>query len=69
MTATMVLQQHMTPSSADPQQKQMMTMMPLMMLFIFYTMPSGLTLYWTTSNVLMILQLLLRRLKEKKAKA
>jgi YidC/Oxa1 family membrane protein insertase len=69
MTGTMVLQQHMTPSSADPQQKQMMTLMPLMMLFIFYSMPSGLTLYWTTSNVLMILQLLLRRLKEKKAKA
>jgi YidC/Oxa1 family membrane protein insertase len=69
MTGTMVLQQHMTPSSADPQQKQMMTMMPLMMLFIFYSMPSGLTLYWTTSNALMILQLLLRRMKEKKAKA
>ncbi|MFC1467206.1 membrane protein insertase YidC [Verrucomicrobiota bacterium] len=69
MTATMVLQQHMTPSSADPQQKQMMTIMPLMMLFIFYTMPSGLTLYWTTSNVVMIVQLLFRRLKEKKAKA
>lgn len=67
MTGTMVLQQHMTPTSGDSQQKQMMMMMPLMMLFIFYTMPSGLTLYWTTSNVVMIIQLLFRKLKEKKA--
>ena len=61
MTATMVLQQKLTPSSADAQQKQMMMFMPLMMLFIFYNMPSGLTLYWTTSNAMMIIQTLSRK--------
>ena len=33
-------------------------LMPLMMLFIFYHMPSALVLYWTANQVLMIVQLL-----------
>jgi YidC/Oxa1 family membrane protein insertase len=44
MTATMVLQQRLTPSAGDPQQQKMMAFMPIMMLFIFYNMPSGLVL-------------------------
>lgn len=44
-----------TNAAADPQQeamqKNMMYMMPIMMLFIFYGMPSGLVLYWTISNI------------------
>jgi membrane protein insertase Oxa1/YidC/SpoIIIJ len=38
----------------DPQAQQMQTFMkilPLMLLFFSYTFPSGLTLYWLTTNV------------------
>ncbi len=64
MTATMVLQQRLTPSAGDPQQQKMMAFMPLMMLFIFYNMPSGLVLYWSVSQALSILQLFLQRRKD-----
>jgi YidC/Oxa1 family membrane protein insertase len=57
MTALMVLQQHMTPMSMDPAQKKMMMLMPFIMLFFFYDLPSGLTLYWTVSNIFSIIQL------------
>jgi YidC/Oxa1 family membrane protein insertase len=64
MSATMVWQQKMTPSGGDPQQQKMMAiMMPIMMLFFFYTMPSGLVLYWTTSNLIMIVQMLIKKPK------
>ena len=64
MAATMVWQQKMTPSAGDPQQQKMMAiMMPIMMLFFFYTMPSGLVLYWTTSNLIMIIQMLIKKQK------
>lgn len=64
MSATMVWQQKMTPSAGDPQQQKMMAvMMPVMMLFFFYTMPSGLVLYWTTSNLIMIIQMLIKKQK------
>jgi len=74
MSASMVWQQKLTPQAATTpeqiqQQKMMMFMMPIMMLFFFYKMPSGLVLYWTTSNLLMIAQTSLRNLKKKKAKA
>jgi len=35
----------------DPNQKAMIYMMPVMMTFIFFTMPSGLVLYWLISNL------------------
>ena len=60
MSVSMVFQQKMTSAATaiTPEQKQqqqmMMIMMPLMMLFFFYDMPSGLVLYWTISNLLMI---------------
>lgn len=64
MSATMILQQKMTPSVGDPQQQKMMAvMMPIMMLFFFYTMPSGLVLYWTTSNLIMIIQMMIKKKK------
>lgn len=40
--------------ATDPQAQQMQTFMkilPLMLLFFSYTFPSGLTLYWLTTNV------------------
>lgn len=64
MTATMVLQQRLTPSAGDPQQQKMMAFMPIMMLFLFYSMPSGLVLYWTVSQALSILQLYLQRQRD-----
>jgi YidC/Oxa1 family membrane protein insertase len=56
MAATMILQQKLTPSNMDEQQKKIMTMMPVVFLFITYSMPSGLLLYWTTSNLISIYQ-------------
>ena len=57
MTALMILQQRMTPSSADSTQQKMMMIMPIVMLFMFYNLPSGLTLYWTVSQIFSILQM------------
>ena len=55
---TMGLQTHLSPSTGDPAQKRMMTwMMPIMMLFFFYSMPSALCLYWTVSQALSIVQM------------
>ncbi len=56
MVVTQFIQQKMTPTSADPQQAKIMQWMPVMFLFFFYTMPSGLVLYWTTNQCLMIVQ-------------
>jgi len=47
--------QKMTPTAGaggDPnQQKMMMYMMPLIFGFMFYNLPSGLVLYYLTSNL------------------
>ena len=66
MTATQIWQQKLTPAAGDPaQQKMMMWMMPIMMLFFLYSMPSALVLYWTANQVMMIIQLYWqRRLKK-----
>ncbi|GEM_PF-766425 len=56
MTGTMIIQQRMTPNSMDEQQKKIMQMMPIMFLFFTYSMPAGLTLYMTTSNLISIFQ-------------
>jgi YidC/Oxa1 family membrane protein insertase len=63
MTATMIWQQKLTPSMGDPQQQKMMMMMSAVMMFMFYGMPSGLLLYWTVSQCLAILQLLMHQKK------
>jgi len=63
---TMYYQQKLTPTpSADPTQKQMMTMMPLIMTVLFYNFPSGLSLYWVIQNILSIgQQLVMMRKRE-----
>jgi YidC/Oxa1 family membrane protein insertase len=67
MTATMVIQQKLTPTAGDPaQQKIMLIMMPAMMLFFLYNFASGLALYWTTQNVLMIVQQLIYLQRKKR---
>lgn len=62
MGLTMWLQQKMTPTS-DPQQQKMMMMMPIIFTFMFYSFPSGLSLYWSTNQVMMIIQLARMRKK------
>lgn len=57
MTVLMIVQQKMTPSAADSTQQKMMMIMPILMLFMFYNLPSGLTLYWTVSQIFSILQM------------
>ena len=60
--ATMWLQQKMTtPVAADPSQRaqgqMMLWMMPLMFTFFSLQFPSGLALYWVTSNIIsMVMQ-------------
>jgi len=56
MGATQFISQKMTPTSADPAQAKMMLIMPVMMTVFFITFPSGLVLYWLTTNVLQIAQ-------------
>ena len=56
----MILQQRLTPTTIDPsQQAMMMFIMPIMMTVLFYQFPSGLVLYWMTSNFLGIAHQLL----------
>ena len=61
MTGLMVLQQRLTPVAMDPTQQKMMMFMPVVMLFMLYSLPAGLTLYWTVSQSLAILQLMLQK--------
>ena len=72
MGASMILQQRLTPTTIDPsQQMMMMIIMPVMMTVLFYQFPSGLVLYWMTSNFLGIAHQLLvgRRMKAAAAAA
>jgi YidC/Oxa1 family membrane protein insertase len=51
MGITQFIQTKMTPTTADPAQQKMMLFMPLVMMSFFLWAPSGLVLYWTTSNL------------------
>ncbi len=54
MGATLYFQQKLTPQSAvmDPTQAKIMQLMPLVFAVFSFTFPSGLVLYWVTSNLL-----------------
>lgn len=54
MTASTFWMQALTPT--DPNQKPLMMLMPVMMLFFMYNLPAGVILYWTVNNVLSALQ-------------
>jgi YidC/Oxa1 family membrane protein insertase len=57
MGASWILQQAMTSSSIpDPMQRRMMMLMPVMFTFMMMNMPSGLVIYWLTSNLLGMVQ-------------
>ncbi len=73
MTAASFVQMKVTPKApaTDPQaqaQQKMMSFMPVMFAFILYHMPSGLTIYWTTSTVLSIVEGIVIRKTIKKIK-
>lgn len=56
MGVSMLVQQWMTPSAADPAQQRIMMIMPIVFTFMFINFPAGLTLYWLVNNVLTIAQ-------------
>ena len=58
MAVSTGLQSAFTPTAGDKsQQKMMMIFMPLMMLVMFYSFPSALSLYWFLSNLFSIVQM------------
>lgn len=57
MTLTMVLQQKLTPTAvADPAQKKMMQLMPIIFGALMLTLPSGLTLYMLVNLLFSVVQ-------------
>ncbi len=56
MAILMFFQNKKSMGTQDPNQKMMMYMMPVMMFFMFYNMPAALTLYFTFSSVLHLVQ-------------
>lgn len=56
MGSTMFFQQRMTPSSMDPTQAKIMMWMPVIFTVFMLSFPSGLMVYWSTSNLLSITQ-------------
>jgi YidC/Oxa1 family membrane protein insertase len=51
MGITQFVQTKMTPTTGDAMQQRMMLLMPIIMMSWLLFMPSGLVLYWTTSNL------------------
>ena len=56
MGVSMLAMQKMTPTSMDPKQNMIMMFMPVIMTFLFISLPSGLVLYFTVSNLLSMAQ-------------
>ena len=53
MGASMVYQQRLQPAgAASPEQQRIMTLMPVLFTVMFLWAPSGLVIYWLTSNLL-----------------
>lgn len=51
MGASSLLMQKMLPSGGDPMQRRIMQMMPIVFTVFALAFPSGLVLYWVTSNL------------------
>lgn len=57
MGLSMLIQQKLTPQVGDQTQaKMMMILMPILFTFMFASLPAGLVIYWTWSNLLGIIQ-------------
>lgn len=65
MGISMYLIQKMTPTAMmDPMQAKIMNMLPIIFTVFTFTFPAGLTLYWTTSNILSLgQQYIINRIK------
>lgn len=69
MVGSQILSQQFTTMTTDPQQKVLMYIMPAVFIFIFWSMPSGVTLYWTVQNILGIVwQLAINKFSTDEAK-
>ena len=67
MAVSMVLQMRMSPQAGDPMQQRIMRLMPLFFFAFCYTFPSALALYWTTTNIISIIQTwIIRRMPQPK---
>lgn len=66
MGATMFWQAQLTPLSPgmDPMQQKIMKYLPLMFMVFLYNYSAALTVYWTTNNLLTILQTKLTKMKD-----
>lgn len=71
MGITMLWQARLQPMSPsmDPAQQKIMKYMPLMFMVFLYNFSAGLTLYWTVSNLLSILQMKLTKAMDDKPAA
>ena len=69
MGVTMYLHQKLTPTNfQDPMQEKIFKFLPLIFTFMMATFPAGLVLYWTTNNILSILQqYIINKLMEKRS--
>ncbi len=68
MGISMYLHQRLTPTNfQDKMQEKIFKFLPLIFAFMMATFPSGLVLYWTTNNILSILQqLIINKIMESK---
>ena len=56
MGVSMFLQQKLNPQPTDPMQARIFMMLPIVFTFVLAGFPAGLVIYWTTNNVLSIVQ-------------
>lgn len=56
MLVTSIMVQKVTPAPPDPTQRRIIQMMPIVFSAISITFPAGLVLYWTTNNLLTMIQ-------------
>jgi YidC/Oxa1 family membrane protein insertase len=63
MAATMFWQMHITPKTGDAVQQRVFMFMPLIFILFAYNFASALSLYWTTQNIISIIQLYATRNK------
>ena len=57
MAGTMLWQMSLTPKTGDAMQRRMFMFMPLIFILFAYNFASALSLYWTTQNLISVVQL------------
>jgi YidC/Oxa1 family membrane protein insertase len=63
MAGTMLWQMSLTPKTGDAVQQRMFMFMPVIFILFAYNFASALSLYWTTQNLISVVQLYLTRNK------